>query len=264
MATFTMTLSEIRHKNPYETFGLDSYPIFDESYREVLNSKIVDRYWTQEIGIETLSRFRKFMRSRMNEIMPMYNQLYKSQKLIIDPLNTVSIKTLVNSLSETDEIANSESEATANTESESNSTGNASQDNTTDSSGKTVDMLTPQNELARNGDYATGGQQSIAQTKVDGSSTNSENTNQEMSGANTAKTSDVRDSQTKDTRDSETKGYTGNQSEMLNLYRSTFLNVDLEIIEELSDLFMQVWSNGNEFYRTESPYVYHTLFPYFR
>lgn len=59
--------------------GLADYPIFDESYRDVLNAKIVRHYYTREIAAETAGRWRMFVRDAMFLIMPYYNQLYESE-----------------------------------------------------------------------------------------------------------------------------------------------------------------------------------------
>ena len=55
------------------------YPIFDESYRSVLESKILKHYYTKEICAETVGRWKLFLESRMIEIMPYYNLLYDAQ-----------------------------------------------------------------------------------------------------------------------------------------------------------------------------------------
>ena len=38
--------------------GLNDYPIFDENYREILNNKIINHYYTEEIGFETARLFK--------------------------------------------------------------------------------------------------------------------------------------------------------------------------------------------------------------
>lgn len=72
----------------YKAVGLDSYPIFDEIHRKTLSDKIINHYYFREIGVETVELFRFMMQRQMNEIMPYYNQLYKSELLITDPLNS--------------------------------------------------------------------------------------------------------------------------------------------------------------------------------
>lgn len=73
----------------YATLGLDSYPIFDESYRQTLNDKIIRHYYFREIGQETVARFRWYMDATMRENMPYFNQLYDSLNLIVDPVTNV-------------------------------------------------------------------------------------------------------------------------------------------------------------------------------
>lgn len=66
-----------------------SYPIFDEAYRPELEEKILQHYYTQEIGLETVGLWKLKLRTKMREIMPYYNQLYKSELLKFDPfINT--------------------------------------------------------------------------------------------------------------------------------------------------------------------------------
>lgn len=70
----------------YRALGLDTYPIFDESYRKQLNDKIIRHFYFREIGFETLAQFRWYVRNTMYENMPYFNQLYESLNLITDPI----------------------------------------------------------------------------------------------------------------------------------------------------------------------------------
>ena len=70
----------------YRALGLDTYPIFDESYRAQLNDKIIRHFYFREIGFETLAQFRWYVRNTMYENMPYFNQLYESLNLITDPI----------------------------------------------------------------------------------------------------------------------------------------------------------------------------------
>lgn len=69
------------------------YPIFDEAYREVLNTKILKHYYTREICEETYGLWKLRMDARMNEIMPYYNKLYIDRVNEYNPLYDVDIKT---------------------------------------------------------------------------------------------------------------------------------------------------------------------------
>lgn len=67
-----------------DVFSRVTYPIYDEAYREVLNEKIKKRYYFREIGYETAELFIWHLDRLLNEIMPYYNEMYKSQLLLID------------------------------------------------------------------------------------------------------------------------------------------------------------------------------------
>lgn len=86
MANYTIEIRELVNLGYH--FNLDSYPIFDENYRKILNEKILAHYWYNEIGQETPDRFNHYLATRMNEIMPYYNKLYMSELIKFDPLAT--------------------------------------------------------------------------------------------------------------------------------------------------------------------------------
>ena len=67
------------------------YPIFDEAYRPVLETKILKHYYTREIGAETVGLWKMWLNTRLNEIMGYYNEMYKSTKFDYNPLHDVDI-----------------------------------------------------------------------------------------------------------------------------------------------------------------------------
>lgn len=71
-------VEEIIAKSRNKVFDFE-YPIFDETYRSVLETKIIRHYYTREICAETVGRWKLFLAQRMNEIMPYYNILYNAQ-----------------------------------------------------------------------------------------------------------------------------------------------------------------------------------------
>lgn len=71
---------------------LGDYPIFDESHRRVLNNKIVKHFYFQEVGFETQGRFLFEINNKMNEIMPYYNKLYKSELIDFNPFENFNYK----------------------------------------------------------------------------------------------------------------------------------------------------------------------------
>lgn len=70
------SVDEVIKNSMDKIFDFD-YPIFDEEYRSVLQTKILLHFYTREIGYETVGRWKLALRSKMLEIMPYYNELYK-------------------------------------------------------------------------------------------------------------------------------------------------------------------------------------------
>lgn len=67
------------------------WPIFDEAYRRVLEIKILKHFYTREIGLETVGLWKLKLDTKMNEIMPYYNQLYRTELLEFNPLYDVDL-----------------------------------------------------------------------------------------------------------------------------------------------------------------------------
>ena len=74
-----------------KVFDFD-FPIFDEDYRSVLESKILRHYYTREIGFETVGLWKHYLHTRLDEIMPKYNKLYEAEKLDLDPCANMNYK----------------------------------------------------------------------------------------------------------------------------------------------------------------------------
>lgn len=67
------------------------FPIFDETYRSVLEKKILRHYYTREICEETVGLWKLRLCDRLNMVMPYYNQLYKSELIKFNPLYDVNL-----------------------------------------------------------------------------------------------------------------------------------------------------------------------------
>lgn len=61
------------------------YPIFAESYREVLETKILKHFYFREIAFETYGQWKLYLDDKLNNIMPYYNKLYNTDGLDYDP-----------------------------------------------------------------------------------------------------------------------------------------------------------------------------------
>ena len=212
-----LACTELNWPSCYGYLGLGDYPIFDEEYRSTLNDKIIRAYWLREIGFETFGLFRWHMRRMMHEIMPYYNQLYESEKLITDPLGTKNMEY-------SEKWTRGEVTARSGT---SDTTGNS----TVVNDDRNVFQDTPMNGLdtgaVESMDYATNVTFDKGTSSTD-SATNNRNKSDYTGDFDGTKTHTE-------------KGVDKPQSEMLLLYRKTFRNIDLEIIGELEPLFMQLW-----------------------
>lgn len=69
------------------------YPIFDPSYKRILQRKILKHYYTREIGLETVGLWKHFLDMKLNEIMPYYNKMYMAETLDFNPLYDVDMTT---------------------------------------------------------------------------------------------------------------------------------------------------------------------------
>jgi hypothetical protein len=218
MSTFTMRLKDvIRHTDG--KIGLDDYPLTDESHRGVLNAKIVARYFNREIGVETIDLFTHNLRRKMHEIMPLYDQLYQSQLIKFDPLDTLNIR------SESSSTTEAKSKGEAETDSKSVNKAKA----------VTVSSDFPQQSLkdsdAYTGEYASGSSESNSDSENDG------NSNEKRNDESTAN----------DSTESTSKGYTGAAAVLLMQYRESLANYDLEIVNSLNELFMSIWQTSESF-----------------
>lgn len=223
MSKYTTTIRSIVETG-YD-LGLKDYPIFDESYREVLNKKIIDHYYFREIGLETVALFKHFLNTRMNEIMYNYNELYKMQKRIFD----AGLDSNVNLTETYEKVSDGESKAIASGTSDSTS------GSTVSSKNKNLRQDTPQGKL-KQGDLDS--QEYATELTFDNNDTESEI--KDSSGS-----SSTNDTTIKNTEEYIKKivGNNGNKYaiELLTEIKNSIINIDIMIIEELADLFMGLY-----------------------
>lgn len=233
----------------YKLLGLDDYPIFDEGHRQVLNDKIIRRYYFREIGFETMGQFRWELRERMFSIMPYYNQLYGSEGLVTDPLLSTNLdyteRWTRDEATKTKEVRDNDKTGSADVKTTSDST--SSQTTSDTSHDKNVFNDTPMNGLdtgaIESGEYATN------VTFDDATSSGKSDTTSAAKGTSSTSTKSTDDTTTDrthtgdydGTKEHNQKGFDGSQSDLLLTYRQTFLNIDREIVDSLNDLFMGLW-----------------------
>lgn len=100
MAKYTLELRSIQSEF---YAAMQTYPIFDETYREKLNDKIYHALKYREIGYETPELFLEELEEWMNLNMPRYNWLYKSNLIELTPLQRAKILEVSRGITDTKE-----------------------------------------------------------------------------------------------------------------------------------------------------------------
>lgn len=230
----------------WRALGLDSYPIYDESHRVELNTKICDHFYMREIGAETVPMFRLYLRRTMNEIMPYYNELYKSATYLTDPLGEIDM-VYTEGWGESGTV-NRTSDSSTDTDRSGTSNMDTKTSQTTDSQSSSMFSDTPMSmvqddggTLLEDGNYATNTTFDKSSTDVEGTSSTNGRTS-DTSSEKTSSTDDTR-STNAGSRDRTEKGHRKSQAEMILEWRRAILNVDDMILSdsELNDCFMLVY-----------------------
>lgn len=233
----------------YKLIGLDEYPIFAESYRKKLNDKIIEHYYFKEIGCETLARFRWYMRTKMNEVMPKFNVMYEAQNSIVDPLTNRNLGY--------DEIWHIDEDGGTDTlrdgyngygRTEHRENGGKDTQLAGATKEKVVHSETPMNEIStqavENGNYATDVTYTWREGERAGESVYGGTTDIETGGRDTSgsDTKYMRGLDTDGTKRHNDIGYDGvSPTALLAELSEKFSNIDLMVIESLGDLFMGLW-----------------------
>lgn len=193
------------------------YTIFDENYRHVLNTKILKHYYINEIGLETYALWKLRLNTKMNEIMPYYNQLYKSELYTFNPLYDTDI-------TRQHKVDRSQDSTTKTTDTSTTeqTNGNVHADAYSD---------TPQGGITgvEKLNYLTNYRKVTDDNKLNSKITGNTDTDTGITSLESYVET--------------VKGKQGvrNYSDLLKDFRSTFLNIDMQVIESLSDLFMLIW-----------------------
>ena len=245
-------VNEVIDKSRSNIFSFD-YPIFDTNYKSVLETKILKHYYTQEIAFESVGTWLLKLDTKLNEIMPYYNKLYNSELIEFNPLYDVDVtrkhsregKDIKNTIDKT--TSNDTGNGTSNTKQTNSS--NVTENNTN----RQLYSDTPQGGITglENENYLTNARKITDNVNGTG---NEETSTTEKTGTDYSETEDTTgkvDGTTSNTGSSNTtedyletivgKQGTESFSSLLNKFRETFLNIDMQVIEEFSDLFFGLW-----------------------
>lgn len=247
--------------NSWNKIFTSKAPFFDEEYRSILCQKILKHYYLREICCETVGIWTLWMNTRLEEIMPYYNQLYESAKIKFNPMHNVDLT----SKHERNVEGTSKEDGTRtdNTTGKRTLTGNRGTDNTSvgtrntaNSSDETKRDLysdTPQGAITglENEKYltnarkitdnvnGTGNEETNTTEKTDTDYSETEDTTGKIDGvtSNTGSTNTIEDYLETIIGKQGTESF----SSLLNEFRETFLNIDMQVIEEFNDLFFCLW-----------------------
>lgn len=220
MSKYTMELREIistfgedEVKSWFEQYELSDYLTPDEIQvieergvwnKDKLAQRIVDHYFTREIGTDAIGQFMLFIKDKMNELMETYAPLIYSASIKYDPLVNVNY-------SET---------YTGSNRNNSNST---SQSN---GSGLTVNSDTPQGQIDKSeilsGKYAS----STGANETENNITDETNSDGEQEYIKTIKGN---------------SGVSATSQAMIKQYRDIIRALNTEIVYELEPLFMGIY-----------------------
>ena len=208
MARYTIELDTLLRDTNFILFNFD-YDFYTDNIeiKKKFEQKFIDRYRFNEIGFETVARFKHYLKTSLNEIAPYYKQLYESELRCNDidfMLNKDYTETFIkniDSLSKSTETQNSNYNDLTN---ESNINDGVS------------DV-----ELTKGNLTSVTGNENTSTSNATGASENTQNENYTLTG----------------------KGNIGitSSAELLQKWREVMINIDRMILDDLSDLFMSIY-----------------------
>lgn len=211
------TLGEDEVRSWFMDYDLSNYLTFDELKvieergtwnKQRLAQKIIDHYYMEEIGVETVALFKRRVKVTMQEIMEEKAPLIYSAAIAYDPLVNVDYT----------ETYEGESKMDSTSEGHANS----------GSSGLTVNSDTPQGQINKqailNGSYA--------------SSTSADEIEDESSSTS-AGSNEGTNSYTKRVKGN--SGVSATAQKMIEQYRENIIMIDRDIIKDLAKLFMAIY-----------------------
>lgn len=211
----------------------DYYPIYREDHRAELNEKIVRHYALREIGQETAQQFIFYLGMTMAEIMPYFNERYRTLDMEYNPLDSMDMTT------DSENGSESQSSGRASSTQDSTSNSTSKSDNSSTTTSRSFDSDVPQTgvqgDFAR---YASHANESQADSSGAASSS------QDSASHTTAQSAtDYQHDSSNSRGRSHVTGRSQSAMSLIQEYRNAIINVDVEIVRSLEPCFMQVWGS---------------------
>lgn len=212
MANYTLELRQISESKNVKVFDFD-YPFYSEEHRKEFEEKFINYYFFHEIGVETIGRFKYNLKTKLQEIMPYYIQLYETELKAKD-INFLLNKDLKESFIR--EVNNSNN-MVGDTLNRVNGTDNTDYKESNVANG--------------NASLSTDSLTSINQNSNNFNNTNSSNSNVTNNGNEREETTLL------------SQGNIGitSSAELLQKWRDVIINIDQMILKECRDLFMTIY-----------------------
>ena len=225
------------------------FEIFDESYRPVLETKILKHFYTREIGCETFGLWQLRLDAKLSVIMPYYNKLYKAINIDIPVIDNVNMNVEHNIGRNADTKVSDNTDITASSNTSTNTATNTTTNTETGTtaSSKTRHSDTPQGSLQdlESNEYMTDATLNDTTQSVNSNSSSNTSGNATSNTSNNSSSKSNSDTNAKSTEEYAEhrwgKEGTITYISMVNEYIEKMKNVDAMLIRELEDLFMQIW-----------------------
>lgn len=209
------------------------YPIYDENHRADLNEKIIRHYALREIGQETAQQFIFYLGLTMAEIMPYFNERYKTLDMKYNPLESVDMTT------DSENGSESQSSSKASSTQDSTSSSSSKSDNASTTTSKSFDSDVPQTGVV--GDFARyASHANESQADSSGTASSSQDS---ASHATSHSATDYQHDASNSKGKSHVSGRSQSAMSLVQEYRNAIINVDMEIVRSLEPCFMQLWGS---------------------
>ena len=207
MASYTISLYSLENAKTFKLFT--EYDFYLEENKKNFEKKFFDRYFDREIYCKNPFVFRRALLGKLNLIMPYYKQLYQTE------LESKKINFLLNKDLKEEFIRDIENRAE----------GSATSTGTTTGESTNIFSDTPEGQISNIEKFMSNG----TINKANDSTENNSSSN--STGKTTEKTSFL------------SQGNIGvtSSAELLDKWRSVIINIDQLILNELEDLFLDIY-----------------------